>query len=110
MNKSRPMGGFIFCRADFARDERLIAVPRTAGGLLSLVRPRESNQRESRPNGATTPCTSRLGRAVARQDIPVLAGDQRDPSRCPSGARPEACDARARHTGFENSSFLTGSA
>lgn len=38
--------------------------------------------------------------AVARQDIPVLAGDQRDPSRCPAGARTEACDARARHTGW----------
>jgi hypothetical protein len=27
----------------------LLAVPRTAGGFLSLVRPRERNQREGRP-------------------------------------------------------------
>jgi len=33
----------------------LLAVPRTAGGFLSLVRPRERNQREGRPDGATTP-------------------------------------------------------
>jgi len=52
------------------------------------------------------PALRASGNAVARQDIPVLAGDQRDPSRCPSGARPEAYDARARHTGFKRNKVM----
>ena len=70
-----------------------------------LCLPKEKRPKERAPRMAQhPPALLASGMAVARQDIPVLAGDQRGPSRCLSGARPEACDARARHTGIPKSS------
>jgi hypothetical protein len=79
----------------------LRVAPPLRPGFLSLLVQRKEPKKARPPHGATSPCASRLGLAVAQQHFLVLAGDQRDPSRCLSGARPEAYDARARHTGFE---------
>ena len=74
--------------------------PCTLGYFLCSCK--ESNQRKhARLMARHLPALRASVSAVARQDIPVLAGDQRGPSRCRAGARPEAGDARARHTGLQ---------
>jgi hypothetical protein len=68
---------------------------RTAGEVLFFARAKKSTQKKARPDGATSPCAShraqntRLGLEHEARDF--------------SGT---GCDARARHTGFEQNPAL----
>ncbi len=54
---------------------------RTAGRSLFFARAKKRDEKNARPDGATAPRLSPRARSVARQDIPVLAGDAR--ASCP---------------------------
>ena len=51
----------------------------TRGRFLFFASPKKRNQKKGDPDGATTPCASRLCLPVVRQDIPVLTDDARLP-------------------------------
>ena len=103
--------GFEWYRALCARPQKLIAVPRTAGGFLFFVRAKKRNQKKARPDGAFS-CAPRLwDPALGQRVIPSAWASRAHPCARPlQGARPKPCGARVRHGGFEQHLALPRSA
>jgi hypothetical protein len=88
-----------------ARDLKIylwVADPRQV--TFSCLSKKKSPKRKTPRMAQHPPALRASGTAMARRHFPVPAGHARDPARAPTGARPEACDARVRHTGFEKPS------